>query len=56
MAKILVVKTLKELAKKYNKQVSKDFIEILDRQMYEKIETKILSVRQKRLTKHDFVV
>ena len=53
---ILVVKTIKELAKKYNKQCSKDFIALLEREMYEKIENRISSIRQKRLTKHEIAM
>ena len=44
------------LAKKYNKQCSKDFIELYDRKIYQQLEEKIISISQKRLTKHDLVI
>lgn len=55
MPTILVAKTIKELAKKHGKQCGKDFIELYDRKIYDLLEKKIISVHQKRLTKHDII-
>lgn len=55
MAKILNWKAVREIAKMQNKQVGKDFIELLDRQIHEKIEKMITDVRFKRLTGKDLM-
>ena len=55
MSKILIVKAVKELAKKHDKQVGSDFIELYGRKVYESLERVIISCPKKRLTSGDFI-
>ena len=56
MPTIIVSKTIKRMAKERDKQCSKDFIEALDRKVYDYVDRIIDGVRFKRLTRKDLIV
>lgn len=55
MPKILVSKSIKEIAKEHDKQIGKDFLDVLDRKVYEYVVKIISNVRFKRLTSKDLL-
>lgn len=55
MSQILVTKTVKEIARAQDKQVGKDFLELLDRKVYDYVEKIITGVRFKRLSSKDLL-
>jgi hypothetical protein len=46
---------VKQIAKDNDKQIGKDFLQLLDRKIYEKVEKMIKDIRFKRLSAKDLI-
>lgn len=55
MPQILISKAVKAIAKEQDKQVGKDFLELLDRKVYDYVVKIITGVRFKRLSSKDLL-
>jgi len=55
MPQMLIVKAVKAIAKEQDKQLGKDFLELLDRKVYDYVVKTISSVRFKRLSSRDLL-